>query len=100
MTLYLGKQETIVEVCRRELPEERRTSIAKIQLLVRSRFLLIDHCVDERVFWRWCIRRVFKFSAKVTKNVFIPTMFYSRKGKIHCNLHIGDEEGMHIIEAW
>ena len=76
MTLYLRKQETIVEECRRELPEERRTSIAKIQVLVRSRFLVIGHCVDERVFWgRWCIRRGFKFSAKVTKNVFVPTKF-------------------------
>ena len=47
-----------------------------------SSLLVFDHCVGERLLWRWSIGRSLKFLAKVTRDVFARTKFLAILWKI------------------
>ena len=70
---------------------ERRTTISKDpgssswEGKQSSTYLVFGHCVGERLLWRWCTGKSFKFLTKVTRDVFFglnSKLFYEKLNNI------------------
>ena len=75
--VYLAQEQNTVSA-------ERRIPIGKIRISARERAnpIALFCCVGERLLWRWCIGRSFKFLADVNRDMFVLTKFLATPWRI------------------